>query len=728
MYFHNIAVDVPLRLLFSYSYAEDLAVGQRVVVEFGLRKTVVGFVWQNNLSIDDLDCPVAKIKPIKAVLAEELDQSIIDLINFCAGYYHYPLGQTVFSIVPTLLRKTLPFAMPAIAYYRLKPNAVTPKITKRSKKQQTLYQTLLENPLSKIAVQAIMHDTAMTNKIINAWLEAQIIEEFYPAYIAPQIISSNKVELNPDQAEVVEQILREGFNYYPCVLHGITGSGKTEVYLELIEAVLVRGKQVLVLVPEINLTPQLLDRFRSRFATIDMHILTSEVNDKERLLGYIKAGLGEKQIIIGTRSAVFTPFRNLGLIIVDEEHDQSFKQNDSLRYHARDLAVFRAKYHNIPIVLGSATPSLETLYNVTLKRYHLYELKIRGVIGANLPQIKLIDLSQTVVTDGLSTYVIDALKDRIHKEELSLVFINRRGFAPLISCYQCGFVSNCTNCSSSMVYHKKINILKCHHCSMTAKVPTQCPKCNSQFLQAIGQGTQRIEDVLKKYLPQANIERIDYDTTTNKGSWDRLYHKITNHEVDILVGTQMLSKGHDFKQLTLVVGLDLDNGLHSYDFRATEYLFTQLTQVAGRSGRALKQGEVLLQTYHPKHELYQYLAKHDFNGFAKFLLATRQKLSLPPYTHYAIIRASSSKIAHTLNFLNQIYQLLVKHKTPGVTIYPPVSCVMQRLKNQERAQVMLYSANRPQLHKLLDYVSNNITLVNNPQRVTLAIDVDPLEV
>ncbi len=657
-YLLNIALDVPLDRLFSYYCDQKLDPGTRVLVSFG-RKTIVGFVWDNEVT--DISINPQKIKTILEVFPEVLASDTYALINFTAKYYHYPLGQVVFGAIPKEWRQA----------QNIKEL--------RQPKQKTYHEDL-------------------------------------------------SVVLNDEQQNVVNQVNENLDKYYPSILFGVTGSGKTEVYLSLIENVINLDKQVLVLVPEINLTPQLLERFLGRFHDVGIHVITSHVTSRERLRGYLGATDGSIKIIIGTRLSVFTPFKNLGLIIVDEEHDHSFKQQESLRYHARDLAIYRASKNSIPIVLGSATPSLETLYNYKLEKYKLFKLSNRAVTGSILPDIRLIDLNIYKTNDGITDIALDEIAKRLVKKELSLVFINRRGYAPSITCYQCGYVFKCNNCSTNLVYHSNTRELKCHHCGLSCSTPKVCTSCHSQHLQALGQGTQKIEEVLAKKFVDAKIHRIDQDVLNSKSAWSELYTKIKAGEIDILVGTQILVKGHDFHNLTLVVGLNIDSSLYSYDFRASELLFTQLTQVSGRAGRGGKKGLVLLQTNYPKHELYQYLLKHDFSGFINYTMKDRRLLSLPPYTYYAMLRASGSQLSLVLEFLNTIWDRVSNTKNKNVLVSTPLPAIMQRLKNRERAQMLISSQNRTELHKFISNLMEIASLIKKPAHdISYQLDIDPFE-
>lgn len=659
----NVVVDVPLNKMFSYTTDMEIAIGSRVLVEFH-RKPRVAFVieYTENSEVD-----IAKLKPILQVFDEVLPHDTLDLIKFAAKYYVSPLGQTLFTAIPTNFKKPLDL-----------------KLTKRK--------------------------SAIKEEVI----------------LPPQ-----KISLTVEQQQIIGAIKNKFNEYHSAILYGITGSGKTEVYLELIAEVIRQKRQALVLVPEINLTPQLLARFKRRFKDAVIHTLTSSSTVLTRVKGYLDASGGAADIIIGTRLSVFTPFKNLGIIIVDEEHDNSFKQNEGLRYHARDLAVYRAKYNNIPIVLGSATPSLETLYNYKLGRYSVYKLTARAVDSSNLPTIKIIDLNTNNESAGLSVPVINAINERLSKKEVSLVFINRRGYAPTVSCYDCGFVIACKNCSTNMVLHKDkyANHLKCHHCGFIQTKINICPKCNSQHLYPLGNGSQKIEEILANNFTTARVCRIDQDTMSSKKDWVELYNKIHNNEIDILVGTQMLAKGHDFHNITLVVGLNVDSSLFSYDFRATEVLFTQLTQVSGRAGRGDKSGEVLLQTKYPEHSVFQFLLKHDFIGFANHTLLERKIINLPPYSYYVMLRASGADINKTLDYINNIIKLANKSiNIQDVLQYPVVPAILQKLKNRERVQALIQSNDRDKLHLYLRKLIE-ILEVNKPRfGITWNLDIDPIEV
>jgi primosomal protein N' (replication factor Y) len=506
-------------------------------------------------------------------------------------------------------------------------------------------------------------------------------------------------------------------------LHGITGSGKTEVYLGLIRQVLAQGKQALVLVPEINLTPQLEAVFRGRFSGVPVASLHSGMAEGERVNHYLAAQSGAARIVLGTRLAVFTPVLELGLIIVDEEHDSSFKQQDGLRYSARDVAIFRAQKLGIPIVLGSATPSLESYHRAHTGHYHYLQLTSRAVDAAELPAVHCV--TEAKGETGIAQRVLDALRERVTRREQSLVFINRRGYAPVLLCPQCRWVAGCRRCTANLVLHGPKPRLHCHHCGLQEKVPERCPNCGNGDLRSIGRGTQRMETELAEHFPEARILRIDRDSTRRKGVLHGFLDRIAAQQVDILVGTQMLAKGHDFPQLTLVVVLNADASLYSPDFRAEERLFAQLLQVSGRAGRAETPGEVLVQTAFPDHPLYRALRSHDYAGFAESQLKLRRAHNFPPYAYLAVLRAESAKPGSAAKFVSNAAET-ARHLAEGVMLFDPVPAPIAKLAGRERWQLAMQSPSRPALQRFLTGLLDALEGVIQ-RDVRWAIDVDPLE-
>jgi primosomal protein N' (replication factor Y) len=506
----------------------------------------------------------------------------------------------------------------------------------------------------------------------------------------------------------------------------VTGSGKTEVYLKAVEAVLVQGGQVLVLVPEIGLTPQLVARFEARL-TAPIAVMHSALNDSERLAAWQAARTGEAAVVIGTRSAVFTPLPRLQLIIIDEEHDPSFKQQDGVRYHARDVAILRASHEKVPVVLGSATPSLESVYNAEQGRYQWLSLPERTA-GAQPPRVQTLDQRRLKQFDGLSPPLIEALRQTLAHGEQSLVFLNRRGFAPVLMCHDCGWLAPCTRCDARLTVHRGSRKLRCHHCGAEAPLPSVCPVCASANLHGIGEGTERIEQALAQALPAARIERIDRDSTRRKGALEEKFARVHTGAVDILVGTQMLAKGHDFPNLTLVAVVNADQGLYSSDFRSEERLVQQLMQVAGRAGRADKPGTVLIQTWHPDNPVFQAIATHDYREFARYALAERNSADYPPASHLALVRAESARPRVALEFLERARRLGQELGLPrGVQLHDVVPAAMERRAGRYRAQLLVQSNARPALHEFLGRWRAALDAMPRAREVRWALDVDPVD-
>jgi len=525
-------------------------------------------------------------------------------------------------------------------------------------------------------------------------------------------------------AAVVAIAAVQGFQ--PFLLYGVTGSGKTEVYLQAIARVLAAGRQALMLVPEIALTPQLESRVAARFPQAHLVCAHSGLGDAARARGFLEALDGRADIVLGTRLAVFLPLPRLGLIVVDEEHDASFKQQEGLRYSARDVAVFRAKDAGVPIVLGSATPSLESWQHA--ERGHYARLPLtRRAVAEGLPTVRCVDTRREKLADGLSTALIAALQQRLERGEQSLVFLNRRGYAPVIACPACGWISRCRRCAANLVVHLADRCLRCHHCGLEAAIPRACPDCGNLDIHPFGRGTQRLEVALAARFPQARIVRVDRDSANSPKKWQALLGEIHGGRVDILVGTQMLAKGHDFPMLTLVGVVGADATLFAADFRAPERLFSQLMQVGGRSGRALLPGEVLIQTEHPDHPLYRALVEHDYARYAALQLAEREQAGFPPFTHQAMLRAEAPEMSQCLDFLNAARVAAQDLAAPGVALYDPVPMRLSRLMNLDRAQFLVESARRPALQSFLGDWVGCLYGLKAPRQLRWHIDVDPLE-
>ena len=535
-----------------------------------------------------------------------------------------------------------------------------------------------------------------------------------------------KPALTAEQAGVIESFAVDG-GYGAWLLFGVTGSGKTEVYLRLLEQALDRGLQVLLLVPEINLTPQLEARVRGRFPERQVVSLHSDLAEAARERNWRSALAGEADIVLGTRLAIFTPLPRLGLIIIDEEHDPSFKQQDGMRYSARDLAIVRARQASIPVLLGSATPSLESWANARNGRYTLLTLRERANPEARLPAVRLLDTRRSVLREGLSESVVAAIRQRLERGEQSLVFLNRRGYAPVLACPACGWVSRCQRCAANLVLHLADRRLRCHHCGFEHGVPRACPTCGNQDIHPYGRGTQRLEECLCQLFPAARILRVDRDSVKSRKHWESVLERIHGGEADILVGTQMLAKGHDFPKLTLVAVLGADAALFAADWRAPERLFAQLMQVAGRAGRADLPGEVLIQTQYPDHPLFAALVAQDYPGFASSQLQEREQAGFPPYAFQAILRAESPQMADAIAFLSQAAALPVVAAHEQVMLYDPVPMRMARVANLERGQLLAESFSRAALQAFLPRWREAVDQLKSPSGLRWHLEVDPLE-
>jgi primosomal protein N' (replication factor Y) (superfamily II helicase) len=725
----QVAVDVPLNTAFDY-LAPDITrrdIGARVLVPFG-RRLVVGVIVGIGEQARD---PNITLKPIKRLLhdAPPLPAPILKLAQFCADYYHHPLGQVIATLLPQRLRRTEPVGPLSETIYQLtatgRAAAVASLPARAAVKRKVLAALHAHGQLTRSELTAISSSAgkAMQEFAALGWVAERRAALVARAPATPYALQPAPT-LNAEQAHAIERIRAMAHVFTPWLLQGVTGSGKTEVYMHLIADTLAAGKQALILVPEINLTPQTEARFRTRFPEASMVSLHSNLAEGERLKNWLIALDGNAQIVLGTRLAVFTPMPRLGLIVVDEEHDGSFKQQDGMRYSARDVAVFRAREAGIPIVLGSATPALETWYNARSGRYQLLELKARAVEAARHPQVTCIDLKREALTEGLAAPLIMALKQRLKRGEQSLLFINRRGYAPVLMCGACGWLGGCPRCSSRLVVHLKEQRMRCHHCGHEERIPRACPTCGAVDLAPVGQGTQRLEETLAKFMPEARVLRVDRDSTRRKNALPEMLEKVHAAEVDILVGTQMLAKGHDFPKLTLVGILNADSGLYSADFRASERLFSQLLQVSGRAGRASDNGEVLIQTAFPEHPLFAALKHGDYTAFAESVLSEREQATLPPFSSQAMLRAEAHDLDAALRFLREAAACAPHSK--HVSVYDPVPAFMARLAGKERAQLLVESASRGALQKFLS-AWMPVLEAQKTRNVRWALDVDPLD-
>lgn len=725
----RVALDIPLSTLFDYTVEEGIAVsiGQRVMVPFG-RRQMVGVVME---CVAKTDVSPERIKPVTQVLHDNapLSEGLLDLLRFCSDYYRYPIGQTVLSALPTRLRSDKPVISKPILSYCLSASGATldlESFPKRKVVQRRILAKLAEQPCNLAQLKALSATVGTQLKVLLREGYVEHCNEALPA--AHTFVNAHT--LTSEQQLAVDTVTQS--SGYACfLLHGITGSGKTEVYVHLMHHVLQRGGQVLLLVPEINLTPQLENYFRSRFPDVNLISLHSGLSEGERLHNWQQAQLGAAQIVLGTRLSVFAELPGLALIIVDEEHDSSFKQQDCLRYSARDVAIFRANQCGVPIVLGSATPSLESYHNAQSGRYRMLKLTGRALVEARLPAVRCININQTVMHHGISENLLREIGLRIERREQSLLFINRRGYAPVLMCTSCGWLSGCKHCAGKMVLHLNEQRLRCHHCGYQIRVPTACPSCGNADLHPVGSGTQRVESVLQERFPEARILRVDRDSTRNKRAWQTMREQIHANEVDILVGTQMLAKGHDFPALTLVGVLNPDSALYSSDFRAPEKLFAQLVQVAGRAGRAEKPGEVIIQTEFPDHPLFRALQTHDFEGWAASQLAERQMAGFPPFMFQAMLRAEGKIETEVYAYLNHARAAAIELNHPveipgHVDILGVVPAALPRRANHLRAQLLIQAASRKALQQFLRAWQSRLDALP-AAKLRCSLDVDPLE-
>lgn len=721
MIYHRIAVNVPLSDgLLTYSYYEPLPQGARVLVPFR-NKTVVGIVWETDIA-PDMDA--ARILSIQTTFSDEppLPESWRDLLSFTSRYYHYPTGQAVFAALPQGLKETRAVEMPQPPLFYALNEAGRAQIPPpaRFNKKAALWSALLSGGMTMAALKQV---NAQAAKLIEDWAEQGWIET---AEAAKPVLRSSEFQLNANQQKASDEIQTTFGSFQPFLLYGITGSGKTEVYFDAMAKVLAQGRQVLFLLPEINLTPQLLKRVENRFADVPTAVLHSQMAAGRRTQDYLRAMLGQAKLVIGTRLAVFTPMDDVGLIVVDEEHDGSFKQDNELRYHARDLAVWRAKQSGCPVVLGSATPSLESWHKAQSGAYRLLQLTERAHTAAQLPQVDILNVGRLKLDNGFSPQALQLLKQNFEAGGMSLVYLNRRGFAPALFCGDCGHTFGCPNCSAKMVLHQRARQLRCHHCDHREPIPFKCPDCGNQDLTAVGHGTQRVEETLRAFLPKAAVVRVDRDSTAHKNDWADLYRRIADNKIDILVGTQMLAKGHDFARLNLVIVLNADGSLYSADFRAPERLFAELMQVSGRAGRADKPGKVLIQTQLPEHPVFAAVKAQDYAVFAENELNERQMFAMPPFGFQTAIRADAPRVADAMEFLNAAKETLAPLLPESVSQFGAAPMLMVRLAERERAQIFLESISRQDLHRAVS-LWVQVLQQNRDGKIRWSVDVDTQE-
>ena len=726
----KVALPTPVPQFFDYRWCGKPGsalpcVGARVKVPFG-RSTRIGVIvslsQRSNVSPE-------RLKSVLEILDASplLDPELLRILTWASDYYHYPLGEVISATLPAWLRRGRPATAPVRRHWRLTPTGAAVDVNSlgRAPRQAAVLVRLAEHDKpasrSELGLSGSSWGPIFNRLQKKAWVIAEQVEATTRPMVAASKDDAPK-QLEPSQKTVVDTIASDAGRFQPYLLHGVTGSGKTEVYLALIEQALTAGKQALVLIPEIGLTPQTVARFAGRL-NVRLSVMHSGLSDSERMSAWLMARDGRAGVVIGTRSAILAPLCRPGIFIVDEEHDTSYKQQDGFRYSARDLAVVRAREAGVPVVLGSATPSLESLNNVDDGRYRQLSLPIRAA-GAREPTIRVLDVRGRPFSEGLSSELLQALADNLERGEQSLLFLNRRGYAPVLMCHECGWVADCARCDAHMVVHLAAGRLKCHHCGSDRPPPSTCPECEAKVFPR-GVGTQRIAEALAARFPDANIARLDRDSTRRKGALEEVLTNIHSHRTDILVGTQMLAKGHHFPNVTFVSVLDADGGLFGADFRATERMAQLVVQVAGRAGRSQRPGHVLIQTHHPDHPLLRELLEHGYHAFATAALAERQAAGLPPYANIALLRAESASSERCFEFLNEARKSAKSWWDQNLSMLGPVTAPMERRAGRYRVQLLVLCQRRRRLQRFLKGWMSDVHLLKSARRVRWAIDVDP---
>jgi primosomal protein N' (replication factor Y) len=758
----RVAIPVPIYRLFDYLAPDNVELdnikpGVRLEVPFGKGKKI-GFLLEiaQNSELD-----TGKLKRVVRILDHKplLSTKDLRLLNWASSYYHHPLGEVISAAFPAALRQGKSVVVQTEKRYALTDLG---KVTSSDQLQRT--------PKQKSVLEKFQdHSSSLSEAELSAWndnwrpavkllIAKQLLQiEFSDARVnspevllgsaeakrrsitltpalsqreralsaRPSIINNNPLQCNPQQQLAIDAVCAGLGRFGVFLLEGVTGSGKTEVYLQIIRTVLERGQQVLVLVPEITLTPQLEDRFRQRFA-VSIALSHSKLTDKQRQAAWLQMQQGECSIMLGTRSALFTPLKNPGLIILDEEHDASFKQQEGFRFSARDIAVVRGKLLHIPVLLGSATPSLESLHNVDKQRYQLLHLPDRAG-NAMEPVLQLMDIRNKRMQEGLSESLLEEMRRTLAKNEQVLLFLNRRGFAPTLICHGCGWVARCQRCDANLVIHFDEERLRCHHCGKEQRLINQCPACNTGELTPLGLGTERVEKVLTELFVDKVTVRLDRDSTQRKGSLENYLQQINQGRVDIILGTQMLAKGHHFPNVTLVAILDVDSGLFSIDFHAAEKLAQMIVQVSGRAGRAEKPGKVIMQTRQPDHPLLTTLIRQGYRSFAKTALAERKEALLPPFSYQALLRVQALDVDAPQLFFQAVTALVQKLNTGHTQVLGPVSAPMARRAGLYRYQLLFQNTRRQELHVLLDVLMPEIAKLKQAKKVRWSLDVDPVD-
>ena len=721
----QVAVPAPVRRRFDYlpprpGWTPPVRPGVRVQVPFG-RTTVIGVV-VGVAPTSTVDA--ARLKRVRAVIDAEplLDPAMLKLLVWAGGYFQHPIGEVVTGTLPRLLRlghapetgRSVRYAATAAG-----TRAFAEGIARAPVQARLLGLMLAAGSVPETALAAEHRDWRRPLRALVAKGLAEVRED------PPRAGGAGRPELNADQRRAVVALREALGTFRPFVLEGVTGSGKTEVYLRVIETVVALGRQALVLIPEIGLTPQLLARFHARLSC-RVEALHSRLSDRERLSAWTHARNGTADVLVGTRSAVFAPLARPGLFIVDEEHDLSFKQQDGFRYSARDLAVVRARDAGTPVVLGSATPSLEAIDNVRRGRYRLLTLPHRAG-GASPPRVDVVDLRSRPFDSGLCDVLIEAIEQTKARSEQALLFINRRGYAPRLICHACGWIADCERCDAHLVFHREDGRLRCHHCASVRSPITECPGCGSKDVRRLGFGTERVVRALESRIDGLRVARMDRDATRRRGALEALLDRVHAGDVDVVVGTQMLAKGHHFPNVTLVAILDADGGLFGIDFRASERMAQLLLQVAGRAGRGDRAGRVLLQTHHPDHPLLRVLVLQGYRKFCEEALEERRGARLPPFASLALVRAEALQRDAPLSFLRDAGACASERPHPGVSVLGPVPSPMERRAGRYRAQLLVDAASRAALQRFLPGWIAEVEALPSARKVRWSVDVDPQE-
>jgi len=713
----QVALKIPFAPYLDYTLPDDLPtppVGGRVLVNLGKSKVVVGIV----VSFSE-QSSYKKLKAIQSILDEEaiLSESDLTLLSQAAKYYQVPLGDMIFTALPAWLKKTSNKPIPSQQWWQAKNTlAQATELLQSAPKQLEIYQYLaLHGPLTS---RSLTHISSSAAQICRQLAAKDLAQSSELCLLENESGFDPGFTLTTDQNHALNQLKQTLSAFKVMLLDGITGSGKTEVYIQFIQNLMLENKQALVLVPEIGLTPQLFQEISQRIKG-HMAVLHSGLSDGARARVWHHAKTGLVDVVVATRSGIFTPFNNLGAILIDEEHDLSYKQQDGTRYSARDLAVLRGKINNIPVVLGSATPSFESLNHAIQGKYIWLKLRSR-TNSSPMPSITLQNALNNKATKGLSIKTLHKIEAHLDQGNQVLVFLNRRGWSPKLICNECSWVGTCDDCDAYLTYHKHLNLLKCHHCDRRYSLPEFCPSCGSQHVETMGVGTEKIADGLIQYFNDTNIIRFDRDAVRTPTHWQNNLEAVRSGEPCVIVGTQMLSKGHDFPLLSLVVVVNVDNSFFSSDFRATEYLAQLMTQVSGRAGRADTKGEVIIQTQFPDHDFFHALFDQGYESFAKSQLTERHEMQFPPFTYMAIIRAQHRDAATLDNFLNEM--VVFCENNEHVSVLGPLPALIAKKQKLHRMQLILNANHRKALHQLIFQLKNQFT----DNSIQWFIDIDPV--